>query len=132
MRASSKICWATCYHVFTIGPPTIYIHAPNSIVLSVRGCVRSPTLDERWPGCGFINECNPHLKIPFCNIVLDATKNSNKEFGRHCSPCYMMMQSFYYYQQDGSIIYVMNLNIQLPFLPQTRKLHNWPVAAWDI
>jgi len=34
-----KIYWATCYHVFALEPPTIYINESNSIVLVVRGCI---------------------------------------------------------------------------------------------
>jgi hypothetical protein len=39
-QSLSMIRWATCYQVFDIGPPTVYIHAPSPIVLGVKGCVK--------------------------------------------------------------------------------------------
>jgi len=65
-----KIHWATCYQVSAIGPPTSYVHEPGSIVLVVRGCVKCPTSDRRWPDNVFISEGNPHLKSRFCGVVL--------------------------------------------------------------
>jgi len=70
IRASSKICWAICYLVSAIGPPTIYVHKPSPIVLVVRGCVKSLTSDRRWSNNVFISGGNPHLTSQFCKYEL--------------------------------------------------------------
>ena len=57
--------WATCYQVSAIGPPTIYVHEPSSIVLVVRGCVKSPTSNRRWSYNVFISGSNHHLTSRF-------------------------------------------------------------------
>ena len=42
-------------------------------VLSVRGCVKSPTSNKRWPDNVFISGGNPHLTSRFCGVVLGPT-----------------------------------------------------------
>ena len=66
----SMIYWATCYRVFVIGLPTIYVHEPNSIVLVVRECLKSFTSDRRWSDNVFISEGNFHLISLFCKDEL--------------------------------------------------------------
>jgi len=60
----------TCYQIFVIGPPITYVYEPNSIMLVVRGCVRSLTSDRRWHDNVFISGVNPHLTIWFCGVML--------------------------------------------------------------
>jgi len=51
---------------------TIYVNEPSPIVLVVRGCVKSPTLDMTWPDNMFISGDNPHLTSRFCKDELDS------------------------------------------------------------
>ncbi|RHN56484.1 hypothetical protein MtrunA17_Chr5g0429981 [Medicago truncatula] len=46
-------------------------------ILSVRGCVKSPTSVRSWPDNLFISGGNPHLTNRFCGIVLGLTTISN-------------------------------------------------------
>ncbi|AET01757.1 hypothetical protein MTR_8g020680 [Medicago truncatula] len=56
-----KIHLATCYQVFAIKPPTIYVQEPSLTVLIERGCVKSLVSNRRWSDNIFINGSNYHL-----------------------------------------------------------------------
>jgi hypothetical protein len=43
------------------------------LILSVRGCVKSPTSVRSWPDNLFISGGNPHLTSRFCGVVLGPT-----------------------------------------------------------
>lgn len=51
----------TCYQVFAIRSPAIYIHAPKPIVFGVRVYVKSYTLDNIYPEYMFISGGNIQL-----------------------------------------------------------------------
>jgi len=66
------------YQVSTIRSPTIYVHEPSSIMLVVRRCVKSPTLDRTWSDNVFISGGNLHLTSRFCGVVLGPTTITKK------------------------------------------------------
>jgi hypothetical protein len=49
-------------------------YAPNVQVLGMRGCIKSPTLAERWPEHIFISRVNPHLTTRFYKIEIRSTQ----------------------------------------------------------
>ena len=67
---SFKIRWVTCYQVFIIGAPTIYVHAPDVQSSAWWGVLKSLTLDKRWFDNMFISGENPHLTSQFCGVML--------------------------------------------------------------
>jgi hypothetical protein len=71
--------WYSEPHPRSVDPPAIrfplsghpsFILAPSPIMLGVRVCIKSPTLDARWHEEVFISGGNYHLKSQFCRIEL--------------------------------------------------------------
>ncbi|XP_058756858.1 disease resistance protein RUN1-like [Vicia villosa] len=83
-RASFKIRWATFYG-FRYRATRHLFPRSSCLVLGVRGCVKSPTLDNIWPGHVLISGGNPHPISRFCRDELGPTTllNTRASFTSH-------------------------------------------------